>query len=70
MTDTPPDEQITTADQFATALEQLLITAAENDVDPRGAWIAHNENGQTDWEVMVLELANRDSAGESVLTDD
>lgn len=71
MTDTPPDDrQITTADEFATALEQLLVAAAENDIDPRGAWIAHNEDGQTDWEVMVLELAKQDPTDESVLTED
>lgn len=64
------DEQITTADQFATALEQLLVAAAENDIDPRGAWIAHTEDGQTDWEVVVLELAHQDLADENLPTKD
>lgn len=60
MTETPPDdEQITTADQFATALEQLVVAAAANDIDPRGGWVVHNpDGGQTDWEVTILDLAN------------
>lgn len=51
MTEPPSnDEQITTEEQFATALEQLLV-AAENDIDPRGTWVVRNGDRLPDWDL-------------------
>lgn len=61
MTETSPgDVQIATEEQFATALEQLLVAAAENDVDPQGAWVVRNGDSPPDWEVVVMELAKQE----------
>lgn len=71
MTETPPnDERITTDDQFATALKQLLVAAAENDIDPRGAWAVRNGDRLPDWEVMVLELEKQEPSDENISPTD
>lgn len=54
--DHPPDEEITTEDEFDAALGQLLLNAVQNDIDPRGAWVYRNGGMDPDWEVMVFEL--------------
>lgn len=54
------DGQVVTADEFERALERFLLAASENDIDPTGAWECRNDDGPSDWEVMVLELEKRE----------
>lgn len=54
--DSPSNDPITTVDAFDSALGELLETAAENDIDPRGAWEYRNGDELPDWEVTVVEL--------------
>ncbi|WP_336135155.1 hypothetical protein [Natronomonas amylolytica] len=60
--DAPFDAEITSPEAFEAALHGLLLTALENDVDPRGAWEYRTDGADTDWEVMVLELQARDAS--------
>lgn len=60
--DLPFGAEITTPEAFETALHTLLLSAIENDVDPRGAWEYRTDSANMDWEVMVLELQARDAS--------
>lgn len=56
MTDENPlSGEITTAVEFATGLRQLLAETLQNDVDVRGAWVYHNDDGP-DLELIIYEL--------------
>lgn len=54
--DSPFDGTISAADDFETALGQLLTAASENGIDPEGSWEYRSENPGTDWEILVIEL--------------
>lgn len=54
---THPDE-ITTAAEFDVALEKLLLTALDNDVDICGAWEYRTNGSGPDIETMIVELEN------------
>lgn len=54
---------ITTDAEFDTALGQLLLNATRNDVDPRTSWVYRNGQTAPDWEVMILELTNKNDTG-------
>ena len=60
--DIPVDGDITTKAEFETALENLLGSATNNDIDPRGSWVYRDGDGVHDWEVMVIELEKNDAA--------
>ncbi len=60
-TDQPVDDDITSPDDFRTALRNLLFAALENDIDPRGAWEYRVNRGLRDWEVMVVQLESGDA---------
>ena len=57
--DTPdtPDRDITTEAAFDSALQILLLSALENGLDLRGAWVYRNGEDHPDLEVLVTELA-------------
>jgi len=45
-------------DEFEAALADLVQTGRRSGVDPRGAWISRGENGQADFEIEIVELAD------------
>lgn len=51
-----PDRNITTEAAFEAALQSLLLSALENDLDVQGAWEYRNGQGFSDMEVLVTEL--------------
>lgn len=53
------DGEITTADEFDTALGQLLSAATQHDIDPRGTFVYRNGGAAPDWEVMIVELEKK-----------
>lgn len=54
------DGTITSEDEFEYTLQEVLLAAIENDVDPRGAWEIRNGETHPDWEIMVTELAKEE----------
>lgn len=52
-----PDRDISTEAEFDSALQTLLLSALENDLDPLGAWEYRNGRAHPDLEVLVTELA-------------
>lgn len=50
------DGEIESAEEFETALGQLLLVALQNDVDPEGSWVYRTDGVTQDLEVMVFEL--------------
>jgi hypothetical protein len=55
---TDPDNEITTAAEFDAALEDLLLTALDNNVDIWGAWEYRTNGRGVDLETMIVELEN------------
>lgn len=53
---TPFDNDTLTEDDFESILEQLLVSAFDNGIDPRGSWEYRNGDSHPDFEVMVTEL--------------
>lgn len=47
---------ITSTSAFERALEDLLATAIENEVDPSGSWEIRNGDRHPDWEAQIVEL--------------
>ncbi|MFQ3476496.1 hypothetical protein HKK80_09590 [Halonotius sp. F2-221B] len=59
MNNNPWTDRITTSTEFNAALAELLVAAEKNNVDLRGSWVANNDDeGLTNWEVVVYELDN------------
>lgn len=59
MTPDPTDSSrrdISTEPEFNAALQELLLTAVANDIDPRGAWEYRNGPSAPDLEVVITEL--------------
>lgn len=54
-------EDITTEDAFDTALNELIVAALQNGIDPKGSWICRNDETVPDTEIMVYELKNGDN---------
>lgn len=54
MTQDTRADDVTTAEEFETALGDLLRAAADSGIDPRGSWVYRGD--ADDWEVMVYEL--------------
>lgn len=50
--------EIMTPDEFDTALEDLLLTALDNDIDIWGTWEYRTNGPDVDLETMILELEN------------
>lgn len=48
--------EITSEEEFETALGELLTQANKHNIDPLGSWVYRNGATAPDWEVMVLEL--------------
>lgn len=58
----PFDDAVTNESEFDAVLQQLLRSATENDIDPRGAWEYRNGAGHPDFEVMITELLKREGS--------
>lgn len=54
-----PDRSISTEAEFDSALQTLVLSALENDLDLRGAWDYRNGESYPDLEVLVTELAKQ-----------
>jgi hypothetical protein len=52
----PPNWSITTEAEFDAALEQILISAIGNSVDPRGSWVYDTDRIAPSLEAVVVEL--------------
>ncbi|MFB6173034.1 MAG: hypothetical protein ABEI39_00170 [Halobacteriales archaeon] len=53
-------DAVTTVEKFEATLGQLLVSALENDIDPRGTWEYRHDGVGSDLEVLVVELASAD----------
>lgn len=54
------DGSIETEGELEAAIQDVLHTAAENGVDPRGTWVYRNtDDGHPDLEIMVVELTKQ-----------
>ncbi len=53
-----PDGEISTVAEFDSALQTLLLSALENDLDLRGAREYRNGEAHPDIEVLIVELAD------------
>ncbi|MFC6976295.1 hypothetical protein ACFQL1_19010 [Halomicroarcula sp. GCM10025709] len=58
--DQPDWSAVTSASEFNDALTALLRTAAANGVDVCGAWECRPLDDASDWEAMIVELADED----------
>jgi hypothetical protein len=57
MTDRPWTDDVTSPAAFSNALEQLLIAADDNGVDPLGSWVCDtDDDAKPDYEIVVYEL--------------
>lgn len=52
------DVDITDADDFQTALAELVEKADHAGVDVRGAWAFETRGSVHNWELEIIELAN------------
>lgn len=52
------DEEISSTEEFESALGDLLLVARRNDVDPRGSWEYRTDGPASNVEVVVVELAD------------
>lgn len=50
------DGEIESTEEFEAALEQLLLVALQNDIEPWGSWVYQTDGAGQDLEVMVFEL--------------
>ncbi|QGN05973.1 hypothetical protein Hrd1104_00810 [Halorhabdus sp. CBA1104] len=62
MTSFPVDDELSDIEDFEQVLGQMLRTALEGDVDPRGSWVYRTGDGGPDFEVLVHELQSHDDA--------
>ncbi|MFW5928993.1 MAG: hypothetical protein ACOCT0_01045 [Halobacteriota archaeon] len=54
------DGDITSEDEFDSALQELLLIANDNGIDPRGSWEVRFDGAVPDWEIVVTELAKEE----------
>ena len=52
------DDKISSTADFEAAINRVILTALENDIDPRGTWEYRTKERDSDMEVMVVELAD------------
>lgn len=52
-----PDWDISSEDEFDSAIQTLFLAAIETGIDPRGAWVFRNRHANLDFEIIVTELA-------------
>lgn len=52
-----PNWDVSTEAEFDEVLHTVLLTALENDLDPRGAWEYQTGQNYPDLEVLVTELS-------------
>lgn len=56
--DFTPNDDMSSIEDFEAALSRVILTALQNDIDPRGTWEYRAEETATDMEIMVIELAD------------
>ncbi|KYH24604.1 hypothetical protein HAPAU_35870 [Halalkalicoccus paucihalophilus] len=54
-------ETVTTEEAFTTVLQKLVQPAHENEGDIEGRWECRTTTDDSDWEIMILELAKKDA---------
>ncbi|NHX35147.1 MULTISPECIES: hypothetical protein [Halolamina] len=52
------DGEMSSTEDFEEALSRVLLSALENDIDPRGTWEYRTDGTASDMEIMVVELAD------------
>ncbi|ELZ32693.1 hypothetical protein DJ71_09270 [Halorubrum sp. E3] len=57
-TDSTPDDEVSSTEEFEAALGRVIRDAFENGVNPRGTWEYRSDRAGADVEVMVVELAD------------
>ncbi|WP_423750702.1 hypothetical protein [Salinirarus marinus] len=57
-TDFTSDDEMSSTEDFEAALGRVILTALQNNVDPRGTWEYRTDGTSSDMEVMVVELAD------------
>lgn len=55
----PAEWEISSTEEFDSALQLLLLSALENDLDIRGAWDFQNGQSYPDLEVLITELTKQ-----------
>lgn len=55
-----PPKGVTTEEEFDAALSGLVRSANANDVDIEGGWEYRTADGEPDWDVVILEVRERD----------
>ena len=58
-TTAPDGDAIATEEDFKKALQGLVVSACENETDPRGSWVVRNGASMPDWEIHITELAKQ-----------
>lgn len=56
--DYTPDDEMSSTEDFENALSRMILSALENDIDPRGTWEYRTEGTGSDMEIMIVELAD------------
>lgn len=51
------DDEMSSTEEFETALGQVIHTALDNEIDPWGTWEYRTDGANSDTEVMVVRLA-------------
>ncbi|WP_248897627.1 hypothetical protein [Haloplanus halobius] len=57
-TDFTSDDEMSSTEDFETALGRVILAALESGIDPRGTWEYRTDGTNSDMEVMVVELAD------------
>jgi hypothetical protein len=53
--DTPLDGDVTTAEEFETALDEIVRAATDSGVELEGGWTCNGHDG-TVWDVVITEV--------------
>lgn len=56
--------EVTTEEEFAERLGELVYTAYEKGVDIEGGWECRNSSEDPDWAVLILEVTKKDAGDE------
>lgn len=56
------DEIVTSSEAFEAVMEDVLLAAIRNGINPHGSWVFRNRGHTPDMEVLITELKKRDEA--------
>lgn len=51
------DDEMSSTEEFETALGRVILTALDSDIDPWGTWEYCTDGANSDAEIMVVRLA-------------